>query len=118
MRKDEREMAMKVLSAEAQKKKSHLLRFHREIATLSELAHPNVVRIFEHGSEEGIDWFTMEYVPANSLRNLLDLTQTLPPQTAVHVAGSIAAALAFCHPRSIVHRDIKPENVLVDASDG
>lgn len=114
VRKDEREMAMKVLSAEARQNKSHLLRFRREIETLSELIHPNVVRIFEHGSQDGIEWFTMEYVPANSLRGLLDLTQTLPPQTAVHVASSIAAALAFCHPRNILHRDIKPENVLVD----
>ncbi|MBI5367130.1 MAG: tetratricopeptide repeat protein [Planctomycetes bacterium] len=96
-------------------------RFLREARTAAALRHPNIVQVFDVGSEQGRPYLAMEYVPGPSLRRrLLEAaaagpggTWALRPREAVLYLRDIARALAVAHAHGIVHRDVKPENILL-----
>src|SRR4051812_35410424 len=87
-------------------------RFAREIATLTRLEHPAIVRVLAHGTDEGTPWFAMALVEGSDLRARI-ATGALPPSETAAVFGRLFAALAHAHERGVVHRDLKPANVLV-----
>ncbi len=92
-------------------------RFQREARSAAGLSHPNVVRIYDTGREDGIVWLVMELVDGPSLRDVLMRREPLDAVVVGALGEQIANALAAAHDQGIVHRDIKPANVLI-ASDG
>jgi hypothetical protein len=92
-------------------------RFQREARAAAGLSHPNVVRIYDVGREDGLVWLVMELVEGPSLRDVLATREPLDPAVVTAVGEQVARALAAAHERGLVHRDIKPANILV-ASDG
>ena len=92
-------------------------RFQREARAAAGLSHPNVVRIYDTGREDGIVWLVMELVEGPSLRDVLLRREPLDPVVVGALGEQIARALAAAHAQGIVHRDIKPANVLI-ADDG
>lgn len=90
-------------------------RFQREIAALSRVEHPNVVRIFQVGQDHGYCYFAMELLDGESLRERIERCGLLPPAEVIAFGGQLLAALGAVHAAGIVHRDVKPENVLVTA---
>jgi eukaryotic-like serine/threonine-protein kinase len=92
-------------------------RFQREARAAAGLSHPNVVRIYDTGREDGIVWLVMELVEGPSLRDVLLAREPLDAAVVAAIGEQVARALAAAHAQGFVHRDIKPANILV-ATDG
>jgi tRNA A-37 threonylcarbamoyl transferase component Bud32 len=94
-----------------------LKRFLAESQTAAGLHHTNIVHIYEIGENEGVPFFSMEFVEGGSLADRLRKKGPPPVREAAALMMTVARALHFAHQNSVVHRDMKPGNVLVD-SDG
>lgn len=92
-------------------------RFAHEGELLSQLNHPNIVRMLATMERDGQHLLVMEYVPGGTLRDLLNETRPLPLPQVLDIALELADALSRAHHLNIVHRDLKPENILL-AADG
>ncbi|MCD0458260.1 protein kinase domain-containing protein [Roseiconus lacunae] len=110
-------VAVKVLRPEISNRSSAIERFRKEARLLSEIDSPAITSIFEIGDERGLVYFVMEYVPGQSLLELLQRHGPLPPSRAIEVIRQIVSGLSHLHCKGIIHRDIKPSNVLVNLSD-
>ncbi|MBX9689209.1 MAG: serine/threonine protein kinase [Candidatus Obscuribacterales bacterium] len=109
----ERIVALKILKEDAIIDEELIARFLREAKTLSRLSLANIVTVYHLGSsKEGIPYLSMEYLPGESLRKLINQGSLSVPQS-LKICRDLARALAELHARSIVHRDIKPENIIV-----
>ena len=93
-------------------------KFDREARAAAKLSHPNVVSVFDQGSDliEGHSsrpYIVMEHVEGYTLRDLINADAPLAPKQALEVIEPVLAALAAAHDAGLVHRDVKPENVLI-----
>ena len=107
-----RSVAVKVLPAESVSDPERKRRFMQEARAASALNHPNIVTIYDIGSERGIDFVVMEYVTGKTLDQRIP-RKGMRPNEAIKLAIQIADALAKAHSAGIVHRDLKPSNVMV-----
>jgi tRNA A-37 threonylcarbamoyl transferase component Bud32 len=105
-----RTVAVKFLAPEMAQREEVRARFEREAKAMALLSHPNIVQVFDFGTDEGEAYLVMEHVPNGTLGKRLPLA----PKDAVRVTREVCAALAYAHGRGVIHRDIKPENVLID----
>lgn len=106
-----RKVALK-LSRRRDEESSQHRRFEREAWCASALNHPNIVTVFDVGTEGDFDFIASEYVEGETLRQRMQ-RGPIPVPEAVDIAIGAAAALAAAHEAWIVHRDIKPENVML-----
>ena len=111
-----RTVAIKALSSEKLLDADRRTRFIQEARAASALNHPNIVSVFDIGTEGGCDFLVMEYVPGRTLDRVIP-ARGLPLDQALEYATAIADALACAHAAGIVHRDIKPGNVIVGPED-
>ncbi|MGA2327216.1 MAG: protein kinase [Bryobacteraceae bacterium] len=109
-----RRVALKVLPRELAGDPARKARLIHEARAASALNHPNIVTLYDVGSEGGIDFLVMEYVAGKPLAELIP-RQGMPVKEALRCAVQIADALAGAHAAGIVHRDLKPGNVMVAA---
>ncbi|MEO8586197.1 MAG: protein kinase [Acidobacteriota bacterium] len=107
-----RELAIKVLPPELASDADRRQRFEQEARAASGLNHPNIVTIFDIGSDDANVFIAMELVDGKNLREVL-LSGALPTRRLLDIACQIADGLAKAHTAGIVHRDLKPENVMV-----
>ena len=100
---------------------THVVRMlQREVAALQRVAHPNVVRLLDHGTTNGLPWMVMELFDGVTLHRLLrrdeqGLELLLPPPVALSVVADIAAGLGEAWRHGVVHRDISPTNIQLTA---
>jgi tRNA A-37 threonylcarbamoyl transferase component Bud32 len=109
----ERQVAVKVLSLPYAQDPLFVERFRREARSAARLSHPNIVAVFDSGSDAGLHYLVMEYVAGQSLAQLLADRGRLAPRRAAELAIEVCRALAAAHAQGLVHRDVKPGNVLV-----
>jgi len=95
-----------------------MLRFRREIDTLSTLEHPRLIRLVESGRHEDFFYYVMTFVPGGSLRRRIRRQGPRGADEALRVIDQIAEPLGYLHERGLVHRDVKPGNVFFDKHDG
>ena len=107
-----RDVAIKVLPDHLSGDPSALARFEREAKVLAALSHPNILTIFDVGSENGISFVVMELLPGETLSSRI--AQRRPDWSeAVRLGIEIADGLSVAHSRGIIHRDLKPENIFL-----
>src|SRR5204862_2290944 len=105
-------VALKMVLAGASASPNSLARFRSEAEAVAQLAHPNIVQIYEIGEQGGCPFLAMEYVGGGSLAQQLDGTPAAAHQAAELVIA-LARAVQHAHERGIIHRDLKPANVLL-----
>ncbi len=108
-----REVAIKVIASSPDPES--LRRFEQEARATSALNHPNILTVYDVGTEGGHPYLVLELLEGRTLRDLL-IAGERPPLRQVLVWGAqIARGLAVAHAKGIVHRDLKPENVFLTA---
>lgn len=112
----DRDVAVKLLDV-AHAPQSALERFRREAQFLAGLVHPNVVTVFDFGTDDTHAWIVMELLAGPTLQDLVNERGPLPIRDVVRFGRECAAALAAAHAAGITHRDVKPANLML-AADG
>ncbi|HEX7419884.1 MAG TPA: protein kinase, partial [Thermoanaerobaculia bacterium] len=107
-----RDVALKILSADLASNSEHLRRFQQEAHAASALNHPNIITIYDIGHFDGTAYIAMELVDGQDLRSM-QAGERLPIKNVLRIAVKVADGLAAAHERGIVHRDLKPENVMI-----
>ena len=90
-------------------------RFFREARSAGQLAHRNIITIFDFGEEGGRAYIVMELLTGESLTSLLARNVKLPLEQQAEIMMRVSEGLAFAHSRGIVHRDVKPANLFITA---
>ena len=108
-----RTVAIKIMHDNLGSDADFVSRFDREARSAARLSHPNVVAVFDQGTDAGRPYIVMEYVEGSTLRHVVNREAPMPPQRALDLMLPIAAAVAAAHEAGIIHRDLKPENVLL-----
>src|SRR4051812_8466082 len=109
----DRRVAVKVLLREFASDATNVERFRREAQAAARLNHPHIVAVYDWGEEDDTSFIVMEYVPGQTLSEILQTYGRLGASDAAGMAAEIADALSFAHAHGVVHRDVKPGNVLV-----
>jgi len=107
-----RPVALKVLSPKLASDPRFVERFQAEARAAAALNHPNVVTVYDVGSDEGHHYLAMEYMDGKSLEVRLDERGPMPWRELLDVLRDAASGLVYAEQRRIVHRDIKPENLM------
>lgn len=108
-----RHVAIKVLPASVADDPQTLARFEQEARAVAALSHPNILAIFDFGSEGDTSFAVMELLEGETLREALDRGGALPVDRVLDYGRQIAGGLTAAHEQGIIHRDLKPENVFV-----
>jgi len=109
-----RDVALKLVQASLGTDAVAVERFRREVRTLAELTHPNIVRVFDYGATEaGVWYYAMELLEGEDLQRIIESGGSLEIRRALRLLAQAAGALGEAHARGTVHRDVKPANLLV-----
>ncbi|TYB67796.1 Stk1 family PASTA domain-containing Ser/Thr kinase [Nonomuraea sp. PA05] len=109
----DRTVALKVMHRSLAEDPAFVRRFIGEAKSVASLSHPNVVHVFDQGTDNDVVYLSMEYVPGRTLRDILRDRGRLPAREALEIMIPVLAALGAAHQAGMVHRDVKPENVLM-----
>jgi eukaryotic-like serine/threonine-protein kinase len=108
----QRVVAIKILPQSLASDPDRLDRFQREARILSALNHPNVMAIYDVGSQDGVHFLVSEFLEGQTLRERLQAGPVLQRRVNEY-SLQIAKALAAAHEKGMVHRDLKPENIFI-----
>jgi hypothetical protein len=111
----ERLVALKVIRPELAGNPDILARFKQEILLASKVTHRNVIRIYDLGDADGIQFITLEYLEGEDLRSLLHERGTLPVEQSGTIVEQMLNGLSVAHQQGILHRDLKPGNIMLEA---
>lgn len=109
----DRVLALKVMHPTLAADRTFVERFIREAKSVARLSHPNVVGVYDQGTDGPYVYLAMEYVAGCTLRDVLRERGALQPRAALDILEPVLAALGAAHRAGFVHRDMKPENVLI-----
>ncbi|GAA4580608.1 Stk1 family PASTA domain-containing Ser/Thr kinase [Planotetraspora phitsanulokensis] len=109
----DRTVAVKVMHHTLAEDPQFVRRFIGEARSVASLSHPNIVQVFDQGTDGKHVYLSMEYVPGRTLRDVLRSRGRLPAREALEIVIPVLAALGAAHQAGLIHRDVKPENVLL-----
>jgi len=112
-----RRVAIKVLREQYAADDDFVKRFSYEAQAAAKLSHPNIVSVYDFGSEDHAYFIVMELVDGETLAEQIAAEHLIPEPVAVDYAIQIASGLAYAHRQGLLHRDIKPANILITKDD-
>ena len=111
--KNNRKVAVKILSPALMADDKLLSRFEREIKILKRLSHPNIVKYYGGGTENNQRYYAMQLIDGGSLQDVIRHRGRLTWEQAIHVGRQVCSALEHAHNAGIIHRDLKPANLFL-----
>lgn len=111
----ERSVAIKVPRLAEHLEPAVIERFYREARAAARVDHPNLCTVYDVGEIDGRLFIAMQYVPGETLADMLRRLGTLPVRRAAELIIQLARALAAAHQAGILHRDLKPGNVILNS---
>jgi serine/threonine-protein kinase len=109
-------VAVKVLDPVHRLRRDYRERFFHEARLHVELDHENIVAGYERGTQNGYDFYTMDWIDGATVLEVIERRGGLGNEEALAITCQVARALGYLHGRGLLHRDIKPGNVMVEAS--
>lgn len=106
-------VAIKVLKPEFSEDVNFVTKFRTEAQSAAGLEHPNIVNIYDVGSENGMHYIVMEYVEGITLKTYIEKKGQLSFKEAVSIAIQVGRGIEAAHHKNIIHRDIKPQNIII-----
>lgn len=110
-------VAIKVLKSEFSEDRTFVTKFRTEAQSAAVLEHPNIVNIYDVGSEDGLYYIVMEYVEGITLKTYIEKKGQLSFKESASIAIQVARGIEAAHGKNIIHRDIKPQNIMI-STDG
>jgi len=110
-----RVVALKMIRTGASARPEEIIRFTREAEAVSQLDHPNVIRLYDFGLAAGLPYFTMPLADGGNLADRIKQFSA-DSRAAVALLEKVARGVGHAHQRGVLHRDLKPANVLLDAA--
>ena len=108
-----RKVALKILRSDLGQDVGFSKKFLEEVEITASLAHPNIIRVFTLGEQEGRLYLVMEHLDEPSMEQRMEKHGKLPERDVLEIGIGIASALQFAHEETgLIHRDIKPGNIL------
>jgi len=94
--------------------KQYTMRFKREVRAVAKVNHPNIVQLYDFGTEGDLAYIVMEYIQGKELKDSFDANNRFDLATIFRIMGELLGALERAHDAGVIHRDIKPANVMLD----
>ena len=114
----DRKVALKILRSDLGEDSSFARKFLEEVEVTASLAHPNIIRVYTMGEQEGRPYLVMEHLDLPSLEEQMETRGRIPEKEVLDIGIGIASALQFAHEETgLIHRDIKPGNILFGRGD-
>jgi serine/threonine-protein kinase len=110
--------AVKTLRERLRNDPTAVKRFLREAGYGSRVQHPNVVRTYDYGDQDGLYYLALEWADGEPLAEYISRLGRLPPAEVGAIVSQLAGALAAAHAVGIIHRDLKPENIVYNPATG
>ena len=108
-----RYVAIKVLKHEYSEDRTFVTKFRTEAQSAAALEHPNIVNIYDVGSEKGLHYIVMEYVEGITLKTYIEKKDQLSFKEAISISIQVARGIEAAHNKHLIHRDIKPQNIMI-----
>ncbi|HEY7112554.1 MAG TPA: protein kinase, partial [Thermoanaerobaculia bacterium] len=112
-----REVALKLIRNDIAENAMVLERFKREIQLSSKVTHRNVLRVYDLGETDGVQYLTMQFIAGGDLASLLKRERHLPMERVLKIFKQVCEGLEAAHEQGVVHRDLKPQNVMLGSGD-
>ncbi|MHC4955506.1 MAG: serine/threonine-protein kinase [Planctomycetota bacterium] len=111
----QREVAVKVLARKYSRDTNFRELFINEARAAAQLIHPNIVQVYDAGTEGDVSYFSMEFISQGSVEEILEVEKKIPWKDAILMVLEAAHGLEYAEGKHIVHRDIKPDNLMLNA---
>lgn len=111
----QRFVAIKELREEFVQDEEFVNKFRKEALSAASLSHPNIVGIYDVGSDHELHYIVMEYVEGHTLKQVIEEKGPFDPKMVLELGVQMVSALKHAHQKKIIHRDIKPQNILITA---
>jgi len=111
-------VALKVFNKDDLTSPEFVKRIKREIATLKQCSHPNIVKVHGYALSSRGSYLALHYIDGQTIDEAVEAEGRFSTDRVVRLAREMGGALAYCHARGLIHRDIKPANIMIENGSG